>query len=153
MKRRANKAKSRHTPFQVWTFAQAMAAIPYIRSILTSLREHAQDILSWKGRGERLAALPGRPDRDTLIATQDASREQQRAEGRFEEAAEELEAVNVYCADPVQGQALLPFIHDEQPAWYLFDLFDPKPLRFWRYHNDPDDTRRPVAALQGQASS
>ncbi len=50
--------------------------------------------------------------------------------------------------DPVHGQALVPFVHEEQLAWYVFDLFDPQPLRFWRFQSDPDETRRPLTQRQ-----
>ena len=41
---------------------------------------------------------------------------------------------------------MVPFIYNGQLAWFVFDLFDDSdPLRFWRYHQDPLETRRPIA--------
>ena len=40
------------------------------------------------------------------------------------------------------------FVQDDQPAWYVFDLFDSQPIRSWRYRRDPEATRRPLAAPQ-----
>jgi hypothetical protein len=64
------------------------------------------------------------------------------------EDAAELAVLDVYSHDPVKGHALIPFVHDEQLAWYFFDLFDAEPFRFWRFQSDPDETRRPVTARQ-----
>jgi hypothetical protein len=63
-------------------------------------------------------------------------------------AAEELAELDVYSLDPLKGQALVPFVHDEQLAWYIFDLFDAEPIRAWRYQSDPEHTRRKLPALQ-----
>ena len=41
-----------------------------------------------------------------------------------------------------------PFIQGDQPAWYVFDLFDNQPIRSWRYQSDPDQTRRALVAPQ-----
>ena len=54
----------------------------------------------------------------------------------------------VAIPNPTRGQALIPFVHQEQLAWYIFDLFDPKLFRFWRYQTDPEDTRRPITARE-----
>ena len=59
-----------------------------------------------------------------------------------------LQAIDVYCLDPIQGLALIPFVHDKQLAWFVYDLFDAEPLRFWRYHEDSFETRRPLAELE-----
>jgi hypothetical protein len=42
----------------------------------------------------------------------------------------------------------VPFVHDEQLAWYIFDLFDAPAFRFWRFQSDPEDTRRPITSKQ-----
>ena len=45
----------------------------------------------------------------------------------------------------VGGLALIPFAVEKRLAWYVFDLFDEEdPLRFWRYHQDPLEKRRPM---------
>jgi hypothetical protein len=79
------------------------------------------------------------------VARADADQAAREARQRFREALEELEALDTFCLDPLSGQALIPFVQEEQLAWYLFDLFDSKPLRYWRYHTDPEETRRPVS--------
>jgi hypothetical protein len=149
MSRRQRGARRRRRTLRTWTIRQAEAAIPYIRSIVSSLREHHLD---WQARQldvQRLAARPGQPDRTTLIAMQQASDDVDRVAEKALEDAEELAELDVFCIDPANGQALVPFVYDEQLAWYLFDLFDERrPLRYWRYDNDPAETRRPITPLQ-----
>ena len=154
MKRDGKTAKRNKQELQVWTYDLARAAVPYITSIVRSLREHAIEISSWQQEVKRIADLPGRPDRKAMIAQQEAERELRRAEARFEEAAGDLEQLDIFCLDPVRGQALVPFVHDGELAWYIFDLFDSNHFRFWRYQNDPEETRRPIPAVdQGAVGS
>ncbi len=148
MKRQPKGAKQRPQTIQVWTYEQVQSATPYISSILRSLREHALDALQQYRQAKRLANRPGRPNRTAIIAHQEAEKEASRAEDRFREALDELQGMDIYTLDPIQGQALVPFVHNDQLAWYVFDLFDAQPLRFWRFQSDPDDTRRPVTAMQ-----
>ena len=54
--------------------------------------------------------------------------------------------------DPIRGQALFPFLHKKKLAWFLYDLFEEHPLRYWRYQDDPVDVRRPVAPSEGDLS-
>jgi len=148
MKRQPKGAKERTQTIQVWTYEQAQAATPYISSILRSLREHALEVLQARHRARRLANRPGRPNRSAIIAQQEAEQEARRADARFRDDLAELQEIDIYPLDPVQGQALVPFVYNDQLAWYIFDLFDVQPLRFWRYQSDPEDTRRPVTAMQ-----
>lgn len=148
MKRQPKGAKERTQTIQVWTYHQARSAAPYIASILRSVREHALEALQHFRRAKRLADRPGRPDRSAIIAHQEAEREAQRADDRFRDALAELQEMDIYTLDPIQGQALVPFVHNDQLAWYVFDLFDAQPLRFWRFQSDSDDTRRPITSMQ-----
>jgi len=147
MKRNKGAKQTRET-LQVWSLNQARAAIPYLTSVLRSMREHVLQALAASHRARRLAAKPGRSSRKDLIASQEAEQEARQAESRFQEAAGELEELDVFTLDPVRGQALIPFVQEEQLAWFIFDLFDNKPFRFWRFQSDPDDTRRPITPTQ-----
>jgi hypothetical protein len=144
MKRNQKESKQRRQMLQVWTRDQAIAALPYIASVLRSLREHKLEAQTHQLTAHRLAERPGRPARDSLIAQEEALREARKAEERFQEALDELQALDLYCLDPIAGQALVPFVQDDQLAWYIFDLFDTDPLRFWRFHSDPLEMRRPL---------
>jgi Uncharacterized conserved protein (DUF2203) len=148
MKRNPKSAKPKAEAIQVWTLAQAQSAVPYITSIVRSLREHAINIQKYKLLLEKLNQLSGRPKRDTLIAAQEAQQDKSRAESEFQTAADELQTLDIYTLDPIRGQALVPFVHDEQLAWYIFDLFDASPFRFWRFQSDPEETRRPITTKQ-----
>jgi len=122
-------------------------AVPFLGSVVRSLREHALEALAQRRRLQKLANKPGRPTRSDLIAQQDAEYAARRAEEDFRAAHAELQALDIFSLDPLQGTALVPFIHDDQLGWYIFDLFDSQPFRFWRLQSDPEDTRRHLAAL------
>jgi hypothetical protein len=131
-----------------WAFEEAQAAAPYLSSLARSLREHYLAILAKWREVQLLKQRHGRPDRRALIAEQEARRDLHEAEQGYQGALDELSALNVYPVDPGQGVALVPFVQDDQPAWYVFDLFDSRPIRSWRYRSDPEATRRPLTDPQ-----
>jgi hypothetical protein len=148
MKRNPKGAKRERRQIRVYDFDEARAALPYLSSVVRSLREHRLDAVAHHRTAERIARRPGRPDRAALVAHAEATRAADEADGRLRDTLEELAGLDVYCLDPIAGQALIPFVRDEELAWYVFDLFDPEPLRFWRKHSDPMETRRPLAEAQ-----
>jgi hypothetical protein len=141
-------ARKRQQQLRLWTLAEALAATPYLTSVLRSLREHHVEAQCQNRTARRIGERPGRLDRTGRIQQQEAARAAGRSQDRFQQALDELQALDVYCLDPLQGLALIPFVHDDQLAWFVFDLFDSKPLRCWRYHNDPLETRRPLSDLE-----
>jgi hypothetical protein len=148
MKREPKGAKRRRKAIQVFTYAQARSVSPYVASIARTLRDDTVEALIHRRNLQRMEKQPGRPDRAALIAMQDLDRDARRAEEGARDAAAELQRMDVYPLDPVQGLVLVPFVHEEQLAWYVFDLFDEEPLRFWRFQTDSEDTRRPVTPGQ-----
>lgn len=151
MKRQPKKAKAPENQIQVWTYDHACRTLPYVASIMRSLREHRLQSVALDRKAKQLASRPGRPDRSTLLAQQETLQEAGRAKDRYEEALADLLVLDIFCIDPIRGEAVIPFVHDNQLAWFLFDLFDTIPLRYWRYHTDTLETRRPIAeALDGQ---
>jgi hypothetical protein len=148
MKRNRKGAAWRSATIQPWTYHGAQKALPYLASVMRSLREHKLEALRHRLAAQRLADRPGRPDRQTLIAQEEALREAQRAETSYQDTLDELQSIDVYPLQPVHGRALVPFMHQDQLAWFIYDLFDSEPLRFWRFHSDPLETRRPVTAAQ-----
>jgi hypothetical protein len=138
-------SKRKKDTIQPWTYEQARRVLPYLRSIVQSLREHRVEALAEHRKAKEITDRPGRPDRSTLIAQEEALRAARAAEARFEAALEELHVLDIYCLDPIRGEALVPFVHDNQLAWYVYDLFDNEAFRFWRYHSDPLEARRPIA--------
>jgi hypothetical protein len=150
MKRNRNGPKGRGRTLRVWDYEQARGVLGYLSSILHSLREQWLQAIFHDRAARRLADRPGRPDRTALVAQQEAAAEARKARERFDETLKELHALDVYCLDPVRGEAIIPFVHEKQLAWFVFDLFDGEQLRTWRYHTDPPDTRRPVAEVLGE---
>jgi hypothetical protein len=148
MSRNSKGGTKRRQTIHVWSQAQARAALPYITSVMQSLREHVLEAQAHHHRARKLDARPGRPNRQTLLSLEEAKRDAQRAEERFQESLHEIQSLDIYCLDSVAGIALIPFVQDNQLAWFIFDLFDSKPLRFWRYHSDPMEKRRPLAELR-----
>jgi hypothetical protein len=141
-------ARKRRQQLRTWTYQEAQAAAPYITSIMRSLREHYLEAQSQHRQARLIGERPGRLDRTARIVQEEATRAAAQAEDRFQHALDELQTLDVYCLDPLQGLALIPFVHDEQLAWFVFDLFDAESLRFWRDHEDPLEKRRPVSDLQ-----
>jgi hypothetical protein len=145
MNRKHKKSKRRKKVIRVWTYPQAKNGLPYITSVMRSLREHWLDAQRHDLASKRLTEQPGRHDRQTILDREEALHEGGRAKERFNQAFQELQAIEVYCIDPNQGMAVIPFVHDDRLAWLIYDLFTPKELEHWRYHDDPLELRRPIA--------
>ena len=120
----------RHRSLRVWTYAQARAVLPYVASIMRSLREHRLDFRRHRLAAKRLAAKPGRPRRDTLLAQEEAAREARRADADYQETLAELESLGIRCLDPIAGLAIFTVYQAGSRAEYVYDLFDSQPLRF-----------------------
>jgi hypothetical protein len=144
MKRKSRKQRRPIQIVRVWTRPNAEKALPLLRSVMTSLREHWIEARAHYFRGLRKSLEPGRPDRNAILAHQSAVEESGKAEERFNEALAELMALDIYCLDPGRGLALVPFANQQELAWFVFDLFAPEGLVGWRYQHDPLDTRRPL---------
>jgi hypothetical protein len=84
-----------------------------------------------------------------LIRRTLAVKELDQADIELEETFDELKAIDVYCLDPAQGLALIPFGKCGELAWYVFDLFSPQGLEAWRFHGDPLEMRRPLEQNAG----
>ena len=73
------------------------------------------------------------------------------AQAKFDDALVELNAIDVFLLDPVQGLALIPFRKEDDLAWYVFDYFTPRGLIGWRYHHDPIEECRPLETQEKTA--
>src|SRR5262249_6152749 len=71
VRRNRKEAKRRQETIQVWTYEQARRALPYVASIMRSLREHRLEAQQQRQTAERLANQPGRPTREMLISEKD----------------------------------------------------------------------------------
>ncbi len=148
MKSNPRRTRRSRQSLRLWTLAEARAAAPYIASIARSIREHALEARNQRRVLKTLSEKPGRPDRAAIIAWDEGNKQLVRAEDQLREAIEELEALDICCLDPIGGQVLVPFVQEEQLAWYIFDLFDPHYFRAWRFQSDPEETRRKLAGLR-----
>src|SRR5262249_16307459 len=142
-----SKEMTRTAVGRVWTYSEALRAVPYFRSLLRSLREHALDVQSARLQLWVMDDRPGRPDRKALIQREEVIREIARAQVRFEETAAELLALEVHSTDPVNGLALVPFAHGDRLAWFVVDLFAPEGLVGWRHEADAPEARWPLELL------
>jgi hypothetical protein len=144
MKRRRSQPAKNMRALRLWSYDEANQAVPYLRSVIASLREHWLDVQTQRRGSELLAARPGRPDRARLLAGQDLHAGQERAEAQFGDDVDELTSMDVFLLDPVRGMALIPFRKEDDLAWFVYDQFDDCGLSGWRYHSDPLEQCRPL---------
>jgi hypothetical protein len=149
MKKQSDQRPEQNAALRLWTYEAALSAVPYLRAVVRSLREHWLQLQSVRRQIQRLDSSPGRPDRQTLIRRAVAVKELDQADMKLEETFEELKAIDAYCLDPAQGLALIPFGKGGELAWYVFDLFAPQGLEAWRFHGDPLEMRRPLEQNAG----
>ena len=134
---------------RLWSYEAALRAVPYLRAVVRSLREDWLHLQSVRRQIQRLDSRPGQPDRQTLIRRAAAVQELDQADIKLEETFDELKAIDVYCLEPAQGLASIPFSKGNELAWYVFDLFSPQGLEAWRFHGDPLEKRRPLEQNAG----
>ena len=143
-----DRDRQRAQVIPVWTYRQALKALPYLASVMKTIREYRLEARRHQLAAARLANSPGRPDRAAMIAEQEEAREARRAEERSQEGIHELQQLGIFCVDPIRGEALVPFARNEQLAWFVYDLFDPESLSAWRYHDDNLEMRRPISEVR-----
>ena len=144
MRKQSDQQREPSAPLHSWTYEAALRAVPYLRAVVRSLREHWLHLQSARRQIERLDSRPGRCDLQTLIRRAEAVKELDQADIKLEETFDELKAIDVFGLDPAQGLALIPFSQGDELAWYVFDLFSPQGLEAWRFHGDPLEMRRPL---------
>jgi hypothetical protein len=147
MKPRRDRSKRMHV-MHLWTWSEVAKAVPYLRSITGSLREHWLDMLHAQRDIDRAAKLQLRPKTQQLLQNQHRLDERERARGKFDEALAELHGLEAYLVDPVQGTAIMPFRKEDELAWYVFDHFAPPGVIGWRYQKDPEGEYRPLNVLK-----
>ena len=146
MKRRDKKRAKNARVIRLWSLQEAGKAVPYLHSVIGSIRENWLDVQSLK-RDANLVEKRVPAGTKRLIALARAKSDVDSAETRFAEAIEELSRIDVFLLDPVRGLAFVPFRQGEELAWYLFDQFEDKGLIGWRLHSDTLETCRPLNLL------
>jgi hypothetical protein len=152
MKRRHERSE-RMRAVRLWDWSDATKAVPYLRSVIASLREHWLEVLNADHRLRALDKKKGPARRERLLEVKASQDERERAHVKFDDALEELNSVDVYLLDPVQGLALIPFRKEDDLAWYVFDCFADDGLIGWRYEHDPIVACRPLKMLERAAVS
>jgi hypothetical protein len=152
MKRKRKQKTRRLRTISLWSYPQAHKALPYLRSVAQSLRDHWLEAQGKRLEVDRLSRRPGRPNRSAILAGEKASEEKTQAEDRFTDALNELLGIDVYLLDPVRGVAFIPFQKEEELAWFVFDLFESDGLKSWRFHQDPLEMRRPISDIVGDTT-
>ncbi len=145
MKPRKERSK-RMRVLHLWSWSEVARAVSYLRSVTASLREHYLEVLTAQRKLDQTAKDKAPAKRARLIETTRLTDERQRAQTKFDEALAELNRVDVFLLDPVQGLALIPFRKGDDLAWYVFDHFAPGVVG-WRFHADPIEERRELSLL------
>lgn len=148
MKKQRKQKTEETIALRIWTLLGAMKIVPYLRSVVKSLRDAWLEMRQAQEQVRRVETRPGRPDRDSLILLEESRRDLRRAEAKLEEIIDEMLPLSVYSVDPGGGLAVLPFLSSGALAWFVFDLFDPQGLVGWRLHSDSLETRRPLADIE-----
>lgn len=143
MKRQPNRKKNQKQ-IPVWSYQQAKKALPYLLEITRAIRENYLASQSSKRQLEIIDHKKGRHDRMDFIKIQELGVEIQQAQSKFQQDIDELEEMGIFLVSPIQGLIAIPFVIEEQLAWFLLDIHAEEPLHAWRYQSDPLETRRPI---------
>jgi hypothetical protein len=144
MKKKSNQKAAAAIAVRLWTHAEAVKAVPYLRAVVRSIREYWLAMRGAQLQAQRIDARSGRPDRNGRFLREQVAWEAGIAQERFEEAMDELMTLDVYSVDPARGFAQIPFAHGKELAWYIFDLFSASGIVAWRFETDSAETRRPL---------
>jgi hypothetical protein len=149
--RKSAKKSRRLKVIRLWNYPEAIRAVPYLRSVLDALRNHYLDSLRHRLTIKRLSDK--KPERDTLIALDEARKDLDRAQDAFKDSHRELRRIDVFLLDPLEGVALIPCQKTDALAWMVFEQHSEEGLVGWRWHTDSFDLRRPLAELEEPAAA
>lgn len=144
MKPRRDRSDNRMRVMNLWIWSDVVKAIPYLHSVVGSLREHWLDVLTAQKDLDKSAAREGLANRQQLLDDKALESDRVRAQEKFDDAIEELTKIDVFLLDPVRGLALIPFRKEDDLGWYIFDHFAKRGVIGWRLHDDPIDRCRPL---------
>lgn len=145
MRRRKEKTE-RMRVLHLWNSSEVTKAAAYLRSVIGSLREHWLEVLAAQRRLDQEPEKAGMKCAQ-ILEQESRNDERQRAQARFDDALEELNKLDVFLLDPVQGLALVPFRKEDDLAWFIFDHFSTDGVIGWRYHADPIEECRSLSLL------
>src|SRR5207245_8136119 len=102
MKRRRKEKRRQLRTISLWNYPQAHKALPYLRSVTQSLRDHWLDAQRKRLEVERLSQRHGRPDRSAILCVPTASDAKPQAEPRFRDGLRALVCMRVSLLAPVR---------------------------------------------------
>jgi len=143
MKRNPGK-KQKKQFVQVWSYNQTVKALPYLLEVLRSLRENYLVMRFAKYRSMKIDRSTKRPDRSVFIAKQDAQMECDVTSSKYAQDVAEFESMGIFVVSPENAIIGIPFIEEDQLAWFILSLFEKDYLVGWRFQSDPQDTRRTI---------
>ena len=143
MKRNPGK-KRKQQLIQVWSYDQTIKALPYLLEVIRSLRENYLAMQFANHRLSKIGQRLGRPDRSVFIAKQEAQLDSETSSSKYNQDVAELESMGMFVASPANGVVAIPFIEEEQLAWFILELYHEDHVVGWRYQSDPLDTRRAI---------
>jgi hypothetical protein len=143
MKRNPGK-KRKQQLIQVWSYDQTIKALPYLLEVIRSLRENYLAMQFANHRLNKIGQRLGRPDRSAFIAKQEAQLDSETSSSKYNQDVAELESMGMFVASPLNGVVAIPFIEEEQLAWFILELYHEDHVVGWRYQTDPLDTRRAI---------
>ncbi|MEN9672566.1 MAG: hypothetical protein RL553_831 [Planctomycetota bacterium] len=143
MKRNPGK-KRKQQLIQVWSYDQTIKALPYLLEVIRSLRENYLAMQFANHRLTKIGQRLGRPDRSAFIAKQEAQMDSETSSAKYNQDVAELESMGMFVASPANGVIAIPFIEEEQLAWFILELYYEDHVVGWRYQSDPLDTRRAI---------
>jgi len=138
---------------RLWSYADAVKALPYLRVIVASLRDHWLELQKARHEARQVAAGPIRQNRQSLIQQIEVIKAVATAEANVDETVQELLTLGACSVDPLRGLALIPFNQNGELAWFVYDLFSPGGLTGWRFHLDPLQTRRPLVDVHDRPTT
>jgi hypothetical protein len=133
---------------RMWSLESAQQALPYFHSLQRAIRDVWMNFRQAETRLQRLRKQPGKPDRELLIALDDANRDHARIEKDLDDVSSEMVAQSLFCVDPMGGVSAVPFLYHQELSWFIVDMFDPRGITSWRRHSDSFEIRRPLDELE-----
>ena len=106
MKKQRDQEPEAVVSLRLWAYPDAIKAVPYIRSLVQSLREWWLELRQAQENVDRTKARPGRPNRDTLILLEESQRDVDRKEAGLEEIVTDMMTLSAYSVDPGAGLAV-----------------------------------------------
>lgn len=136
-----------------WEYKAVINAVPYVKSLMNSIRDCTIQINGIKSRLKRLADKPGRCDRQRYDEIGDLKLQEIKKQTELDWSQEDLKSLGVLCYDAVQQIAMFYFRMKDgdsfSGAWFVYSIVD-KSIT-WRRDDDEYDVRRKIQDIPKQS--